>query len=186
MTGKAPSDSSPHPGQLATISELEDFGAMALTPGQIEGLVGDRGQCILTWTTQDGFPMGVPMAYLHRDGRFWTNCAEQRKRVSALRARPKSAIIIADNTAMVTFKGTSTIHTPNDEDWKPTKARFYAALAGTEENPQDPTARAFEQFLDGPRQVIIETSPTLVVSFDFSRFMAATQAAIAANASPRL
>lgn len=86
---------------------------------------------------------------------------------------------------MVTFKGTSTIHTPRDEDWKHTKARYYAAVAGTEKHPQDLAARAFEQFLDGPRQVIIETSPTLMVSFDFSRFIAATQAAIATNASPQ-
>jgi hypothetical protein len=39
----------------------------------------------------------------------------------------------------------------------------------------------FERLLDGPHQVIIETAPTLVVSFDFGRFAATTQAAIAAS-----
>ena len=65
--------------------------------------------------------------------------------------------------------------------WEELKAWFCAALAGTERDPHNPAARSFERFLDGPHQVIIETAPTLVVSFDFGRFAATTPAAIAAS-----
>jgi hypothetical protein len=39
-------------------------------------------------------------------------------------------------------------------------------------------AQRLETFLDGAHQVIIETLPTLVSSFDFGRFTAMTQAAL--------
>ena len=45
------------------------------------------------------------------------------------------------------------------------KSWFYAALAGTDKNPDNDMARSFETFLDGPNQLIIETEPELVVSF---------------------
>jgi hypothetical protein len=59
------------------------------------------------------------------------------------------------------------------------KSWFYAAVSGSENEPNDLGPRSFERFLDGPNQVIIETSPALVVSFDFGAFLATTQAAIA-------
>lgn len=37
------------------------------------------------WTTKDGYPVGVVVAYVYRDDKFWTTCAERRKRVPALR-----------------------------------------------------------------------------------------------------
>jgi hypothetical protein len=119
------------------------------------------------------------MAYVYRHGRFWTNCARHRKRVAALRARPQSGIVVTTGERMASFKGHSVIHAPEDGDWDQLKAWFYAALAGTEKDPGNPEARSLERFLDGSNQVIIETVPTLVVSFDFGRFVATTQAAIA-------
>jgi hypothetical protein len=85
---------------------------------------------------------------------------------------------------MASFKGTATIHAPQDPDWNEVKTWYYAAVSGAEAAPHDPGTRRFEQFLDGPNQVIIETSPTLVVSFDFSAFLATTQAAIATATTP--
>jgi hypothetical protein len=168
-------------GRPAVITDYEDFTKMALGSAQLEELVGDSGQCVFNWSTRDGYPVGVVMAYVYRHGRFWTNCAAQRKRVTALRARPQSAVVVTRDDKMATFRGKSVIHSPRDADWGEVKAWFYAALAGTESNPDKPAAQAFEKFLDGPHQVIIETAPTLVVSFDFGRFAATTQAAIGAG-----
>jgi hypothetical protein len=161
------------------ITDYEDFSKMALEPGQLDELIGDSGQCVFNWSTRDGFPVGVVMAYVYRHGRFWTNCARHRKRVTALRARPQSGIVVTTGERMASFKGQSVIHAPEDVDWDALKSWFYAALAGTESEPHNPATRSFERFLDGSNQVIIETVPTLVVSFDFGRFVATTQAAIA-------
>jgi len=121
------------------------------------------------------------MAYVFRDGRFWTNCARRRKRVAALIARPQCAIVLTTGEKMASFRGRSVIHNPDEAGWNELKSWFYAALAGTNKDPDDDMARAFETFLDGPNQLIIETEPELVVSFNFGKFAARAQAAIAAS-----
>jgi hypothetical protein len=165
--------------RLPVITDYEDFTKMALAADQLDELIGSSGQCVFNWSTRDGFPVGVVMAYVYRHGRFWTTCARHRKRVTAVRARPRSAIVVTNGDRMASFKGHSVIHAPEDVVWDELKAWFYPALAGTENDPDNPAARSFQRFLDGPNQVIIETVPTLVVSFDFGRFVATTQAAIA-------
>jgi hypothetical protein len=165
----------------AVITDYEDFTKMALSSSQLEELVGDSGQCVFNWSTRDGYPVGVVMAYVYHYDRFWTNCTQHRKRVAALRARPHSAVVLNKDGKMATFKGKSVIHSPQDSDWDEVKTWFYAAVSGTAHDPDNPAARSFEKFLDGPHQVIIETAPTLVVSFDFGMFAATTQAAIEAG-----
>jgi general stress protein 26 len=170
--------------QSPVISDYEDFRKMALSADQLDELVSDSGQCVFTWTTRDGYPVGVVMAYIYRHGKFWLNCTKHRKRVTALRSRPQCGIVITNGERMASLKGRAAIHAPEDPDWDEIKSWFYAAVSGTENNPDDASARSFEQFLDGPNQVIIETVPTLVVSFDFGAFLATTQAAIASALTP--
>ena len=117
------------------ITDYEDFTTMALDAGQLDELIGNAGQCVVNWSTRDGFPVGVVMAYVYRHGRFWTNCARHRKRIAALRARPQSGIVVTTGERMASFKGHSVIHAPEDGDWDQLKAWFYAALAGTEKDP---------------------------------------------------
>jgi hypothetical protein len=168
------------------ITDFEDFTKMALTYAELEDLIGESGQCVFSWTTRDGYPAGVVMAYQFRDGRFWLNCARQRKRVVALGARPQSAIVVTTGEKMASFRGRSVIHSPHETGWNELKSWFYAALAGTDKDPDSEMARSLESFLDAPNQVIIETVPTLVVSFDFAKFAATTQAAIATGLLPKL
>ena len=161
-----------------SIGDYEDFARMTLAPSDLAALVGDRGECVFNWSTQEGYPVGVVMAYIYRHDSFWTNCSAQRKRVAALRARPQAAVVVNHDAKMATYKGDAVIHSGSDEDWVEVKRWFYAAMADTAQYPDNPGARAFEDFLDGPHQVIIEMPANLVVSFDFGKFSAITQAAI--------
>jgi len=163
-------------------ADYEDLTEMRLEPHEIDELVGGRGECVFNWTTREGFPVGVVVAYVHRDGTFWTTCAERRKRVPALRARPQSGIVINRGGKTVSFRGNSVVHSHDDPDWHEVKTWFYAALSGTESAPDDLGARNFEKFLDSPHRVIIETDAQLVVGFDTQRFHAFTAKAIAAGA----
>src|SRR5688572_12690769 len=72
--------------------DYEDLTTMRLDDDELTDLVSSGGECVFNWTTRDGYPVGVVVAYIYRDGRFWTTCAERRKRVPALRQRPQSAI----------------------------------------------------------------------------------------------
>jgi nitroimidazol reductase NimA-like FMN-containing flavoprotein (pyridoxamine 5'-phosphate oxidase superfamily) len=85
---------------------------MALDPSELEALVGDGGECVFSWSTSQGYPVGVVMAYVYRHGSFWTNCAARRKRVAALRARPQAAVVVNRDGKMASYKGDSVIHSP--------------------------------------------------------------------------
>ncbi len=162
-----------------SIGDYEDFTRMALSPTDLEELVGDGGQCVLNWSTSRGHPMGVVMAYVYRHGSFWTNCTATRKRVVALRSRPNASIVVSGGGKMATYKGEVVIHSSSDKDWDHIKQWFYAALSGADREPDNPFLGKLAAFLDSPNQVILETPATLVVSFDFAKFTSILQAAIA-------
>jgi hypothetical protein len=170
----------PGPRRPATIEDI-DCAAMALDPAQLTALVADRGECVFAWTTSDGYPMAVVVAYLYRDGVFWTNCTGRKKRVAALRARPGSAIVISKDGQTATFKGNSVVHSRDDRGWEQLTRWFYPALASSAPDPADPFTPSLLRFLDAPDQAIIETPARIVVSFDFAKFSAALQAAVTAG-----
>lgn len=162
-------------------ADYEDLTQMRLSDEDLVELIGPGGECVFNWTTTDGYPVGVVVAYLYVDGTFWTTCAEHRKRVPALRARPQSAIVVNRDGRTATYKGESTIHSHEDEDWPEVSGWFYDALSGVALRPDDEYARSFRKLLDSPNRVIIETPARLVVGFDSHRFGAVTAAAIEAG-----
>lgn len=167
--------------EIGPQSDYEDLTQMRLSDDDLEALVGGGGECIFNWTTRDGYPVGVVVAYVHRDGVFWTTCAEHRKRVPALLARPQSAVVVNKNGRTATFKGDSTVHTGDDDDWEELSGWFYDSLSGTGSRGSGAHARSFRSLLDSPNRVIISTPAKLVVGFDGHKFRAVTQAAIEAG-----
>jgi hypothetical protein len=162
-------------------TDYEDLTEMRLDEDQIAELVGGGGECVFSWTTRDGFPVGVVVAYVYHEGKFWTTCAERRKRVPALQARPQSAVVINKNGRTASYKGNSVVHTHDDPDWQTVKTWFYGTLSGAVSDRNNLGARNFEKFLDSPHRVIVETEANLVVGFDTAKFGAFTAAAIAAG-----
>lgn len=166
---------------IAPQGDYEDLTQMRLSDDDLTRLVGGGGECIFNWTTRDGFPVGVVVAYVYRDGVFWTTCAEHRKRVPALKARPQSAIVVNKDGRTASFKGLSTVHSHDDPDWEEVSSWFYDSLSGTGARGSDASARSFRSLLDSPNRVIISTPVQLVVGFDGHKFRAVTAAAIKAG-----
>lgn len=164
-------------------TNYEDLTEMKLDDEDLATLLAAGGECVFSWTTREGFPVGVVVAFVYRDGRFFTTCAEQRKRVPALRARPQSAIVINNGGKTASFKGMSTVHAPGDPGFEELKAWFYPTLSRLDEEPDDPHRQGFARFLDSEHRVIIETEANLVVGFDRDKFQAFTAKAIAASNS---
>ena len=163
------------------IKDYEDLTGMQLTDEELEELVSANGECIFNWTTAEGFPVGVVVAYIWKDGRFWTTCAERRKRVPALKARPESGIVINRGGKTASYKGRSIVHTNADADFTEIKTWFYRQLSGVDVDPDNTYRQAFAKFLDSPHRVIIETEANLVVGFDTAKFAAFTNEAIMAG-----
>ena len=161
--------------------DYEDLTTMKLDDEALRALVEPGGECIFNWTTTDGYPVGVVVAYVYRNGKFWTTCADRRKRVPALRKRPQSGIVINRNGKTASYKGDSIVHANGDAGFDELKTWFYATLSGVAAAPEDAYRRAFAKFLDSPHRVIIETDARLVVAFDTMKFAAFTNEAIAAG-----
>jgi hypothetical protein len=152
-----------------SVSDYEDLSGMALDATQLADLIGAGGECVFTWVTRTGDPMGVVVSYLYRDGKFWTTSLTSRARIKALASRSQSTIVLNNSGRSATFKGRSVLHRPGDPDWDAVKSWFYAALVGTDLRPDDPVAQQAERTLNTPDRVIVETIADLIVSFDFNK-----------------
>ncbi|MEM8904039.1 MAG: hypothetical protein AAGA17_17525 [Actinomycetota bacterium] len=161
--------------------DYEDLTGMQLADDEVAALLAEGGECIFNWTTREGYPVGVVVAFVHHDGKFWTTCAERRKRVPALRQRPQSGIVINNGGRTATFKGDSIVHANGDPGFDELKTWFYAKLSRVDEQPDDEYRKSFNKFLDSPHRVIIETDARLVVAFDVKRFQAFTLEAMQAG-----
>jgi len=161
--------------------DYEDLTSMQLDPDALAALVQPGGECIFNWTNSQGYPVGVVVAYVWRDGKFWTTCADRRKRVPALKQRPQSGIVINRGGKTASYKGDSIVHANGDPGFDELKGWFYATLSGVTSNPDDEYRQAFNKFLDSPHRVIIETGASLVVAFDTVKFASFTNEAIAAG-----
>jgi len=155
-------------------TNYDDVSIYPLDQQKIERLLQLQSECAVLWTTRDGWPMGVMHRFVFHDGRFWVTCARQRKRVPALRARDKSAVIVtSEGTALgrdqtLTVKCRAIIH---DDDAR-VKAWFYRALAMKLNNGDEHAARNFQKFLDTPARVVIELRPTKWITYDGAKVAA--------------
>jgi len=161
-----------------SIGDFEDFTPHRLGEADVISLIGTGGVCVLSWTTADGYPVGVVMHYLYRDGRFWLNCVARRARVAALRVRPQAAVVVNKEGKMASFKSDAVIHAAADADWNHVSKWFYDAFSGLEVDPADEFAAGLRRFLDGLNTVVIEVPANLVVSHDSEHAMNAIQGAI--------
>jgi hypothetical protein len=161
--------------------DYEDLTGMRLGESDLDDLLAAGGECVFNWTTSEGYPVGVVVAFVHRHGKFWTTCAMRRKRVPALRSRPQSAIVVNAAGKTASFKGDSIVHAPGDEGFEALKGWFYPALSRLDQDPDDAYRQSFATFLDSPQRVIIETDARLVVAFDTAKFHRFTAEAMAAG-----
>jgi len=155
--------------------EHETVSIYPFSDSEREELLSKARECVLNWTTRDGWAVGVVHAFVWHEGRAWVTCGAHRHRVSALRRDPRCSVVVSGVSApdgpngAITIKGRAVIH--DDEE---TKAWFYPALArgpyGRQGGVLTPEAEAaaaeFEQRLDSPLRVIIEIIPEKWIMLD--------------------
>lgn len=153
--------------------DVSDFG---IDDDKRDRLFVVQTEATVMWTTREGWPVGVLHRYVWHDGRFWVTCAEHRKRVAALRARPQSCISISsEGTSLgsdinVVAKTRAVVH-PDDD--VATKAWFFPRLAA-QQRRGDPAAQAeFVERLSHPGRVVIELVPVQWITYDGNRLSAA-------------
>jgi len=138
-----------------------------LDPDVQEKLLSVQIECIFNWSTRDGWPMGVVMSCMWKDGRMWLTAGAQRHRISAIRRDPRCSVVVTSTGTelgpgkTVTIKGKCTLHEDQEtKDW------FYPAFA-THLSPHDPeNAESFRKKLDSPLRVVLEIVPEKYITYD--------------------
>lgn len=153
----------------------EDVTVYGLDEDVEERLLLAHDECTFIWSNKEGWPVGVIMSYIWRNGRFWLTASSQRARISAVRRDPRVCVVVTSTGSplprnkTVTYKGMCTLHEGRDvKDWF--YPEFAEALFGS-----DPVRRdAFASFLDSPRRVVLEVTPVQRIGYDGAKMGRAT------------
>ena len=137
-------------------------------------LLSETRECVFNWATRDGWPMGVIMSCLWKDGRMWLSAGAQRHRISAVRRDPRVSIVVTSTgTAVgpgktVTLKGRCVIHEDREtKDW------FYPAFSSHLHGKPE-RAEPFQKMLDSPLRVVLEVVPEKFITYDGHKMFAHT------------
>jgi nitroimidazol reductase NimA-like FMN-containing flavoprotein (pyridoxamine 5'-phosphate oxidase superfamily) len=148
------------------IDDYEQVSVYGLGDAQREELLRENAECTFNWSTRDGWPVGVIMSYLWKDGRFWLTAGAHRHRIEAVRRDPRVSIVVTSTgtrlgpAKSVTAKGRCVVH----EDAE-TRAWFYPEFA-RKLQPDAARAAEFEHRLDSPLRVILEVIPEKWITYD--------------------
>lgn len=150
------------------MQNLEDLSAFKLTDDERAVLFESQNECTVCWTNKAGWPVGMPHSFVWSDGKFWVHTTTNRKRVSALRARPQSGIVVSSLGtemvgAMVSTKTMATVH-DGDRDlvrWLLPLFLRRVGMASDEES-----MRQQMELLDTPGRVVLEFDP--IESFTYN------------------
>lgn len=157
--------------QKTNYTDVSDVG---IGDAKRERLYAAQTECVVNWTTRDGWPVGVMHRYVWHDDRFWITCTAERKRVPALRARPQSSVIVSSEGTWLggdiatTAKTLATVH-----DDAETKSWFYPVLAERLRAGDAAGHAEFIRRIDTPSRVVIELVPQRWITYDGTRLEAA-------------
>jgi hypothetical protein len=149
-----------------SVHDYEQVSIYPLDDAKREELLRTNAECTFMWSTRDGWPVGVIMSYLWKDGRFWLTAGAHRHRIEAIRRDPRVSVVVTSTGTKlgagksITAKGRVTVR----EDAE-TKKWFYPEFAL---HLQRDAARAegFAKFLDSPLRVILEVEPVKWITYD--------------------
>jgi hypothetical protein len=137
-----------------------------LDPDAREALLAAGRECTFVWSTRDGWPVGVTMAYLWERGRFWLVTGPERPRVAAVRRDPRVSVVVAGAGSTATAKGRCRVR----EDAE-ARGWVYAAFAARQArlHPALVDAAAFGARLARLERAILEVTPEQWLGYDGSR-----------------
>jgi hypothetical protein len=156
------------------LEDFEDVSVYTIDEQRRDTLLQRGQEAAVVWSTQDGWPIGVMHIYVWRHGCFWVTCTQKRKRVPALRKRPKSSVIAAfEDEQTITAKTLATVHESGSEheDWF-FRALAERVLAEQPESVREEGVDGFVERLRSENRVIIQFEPVKWITFDGRRVKA--------------
>jgi len=168
------------------MSRAEDHEIVSIYPfsdDEVDSLMNTAGECVLMWSTKDGWPVGVTHAFVWHDGKIWVTFASHRHRTAAIRRDNRVSINVSSASyprgigkglphGAITFKGRGELLSDDTtRDW------FYRALS-QKLNPDNKAGEDyFYNFLDSPLRVVLSVTPEKRIMYNAgtaSKHMAGT------------
>jgi general stress protein 26 len=152
------------PEQIHNYEQVSIYG---LDDDQREELLRTAAECVFNWSTKDGWPVGVIMSFLWRDGKFWLTAGAHRHRIEAIQRDARVSIVVTSTgtklgpSKTITAKGRVRVR-----DDAETKRWFYPALAAMIQRGEPEATKRFAEFLDSPLRVILEVTPEKWITYD--------------------
>ena len=168
------------------MSRTDDHEIVSIYPftgDEVDALMNASGECVLMWSTSDGWPVGVIHAFVWHGGKIWVTFTSHRHRTVAIRRDNRVSVNVssagysrgADRDlphGAITFKGRGEIFDDDEtKDW------FFRALS-QKLNPNNKDGEEyFYNFLDSPLRIVLEVTPEKLIMYNqamASRHMAGT------------
>jgi nitroimidazol reductase NimA-like FMN-containing flavoprotein (pyridoxamine 5'-phosphate oxidase superfamily) len=168
---------------MARTHDHEIVSIYPFTDAEVDALLDNANECVLMWSTKDGWPVGVVHAFVWHGGKIWLTFAAHRHRTAAIRRDNRVSVAVSSTgyppgrgaglpRGAVTFKGYAEIL-----DDEATKAFFYPALS-KKLNPDNAAGEEFfNNLLDSPLRVILAITPVKRIMYNATlagRHMAGT------------
>jgi general stress protein 26 len=156
------------------VDDLESMKGARLAAADRDELLAAQRECTFVFSGPDGWPSGVVMNFLHRDGRLWLTAVEGRPHVTALAAEPRVSVVVSGagtdlpGRRMVALRGLATMHRDREtlDHWLDEFAAAWRSGGQAE----------FRRLLDSPNRVVIEVADLRVaVSHDHRRIGAGSR-----------
>jgi general stress protein 26 len=168
---------------MARTHDHEIVSIYPFTEAEQTQLLTHAHECVLMWSTKDGWPIGVIHAYVWHEGKMWITFTAHRHRAAAIRRDNRVSVCVSSASypsgasadlprGAITLKG----HAQMYED-EATKAWFYPALS-KKLNPTNASGEQFfNQLLDSPTRVVLAVTPVKAIMYNSklaARHMAGT------------
>jgi len=157
------------------MAQTHDHEIVSIYPfdeAELDALLNGSQECVLMWSTKDGWPVGVTHAFVWHEGKVWLTFASHRHRAEAIRRDPRVSVNVSSAgyargagtelpLGAVTLKGRATFH--DDEE---TRHWFYTALS-RKLNPDSPAGeRFFWKLLDSPLRTVLSITPVKQIMYN--------------------
>ena len=133
------------------MENYEEVSTLTLTDDDRETLLKSQNECVFIWRKSDGWPIGVVMSYVWRDGKVWLTASGQRPRIMAVSRDSRVSVVMSSTgtrmpPATITISGRCEIL-----DDPETKRWFYPALAAALIPRNEKQQAGFVRMLDSPQ-----------------------------------
>lgn len=159
---------------MAQTHDHEIVSIYPFTDAEVDTMMNKSNECVLMWSTKDGWPVGVTHAFVWHDGKIWITFAEHRHRAAAIKRDNRVSVTVSSAgypinisnepslpRGAITFKGYGEFRSDDE-----TKKFFYTALS-RKLNPDNKQGEEFfYNLLDSPLRTILIVTPVKKIMYN--------------------